>query len=169
MAPSGTADGLHHHVDPLGQSGGRLERIMCAELAGALALLLGAGGNPNPDPGAAGQRGQRGRHAARRALHEHGHPRHHPRAREQHPVGGQPRGGQAGHLLEGELRGLGDQVAAGDGDPGRERSLMLLGEQRSPRVERLIPAPGVVRDHRVDHDLVPLLIEAGGITAQDHR
>ena len=50
-----------------------------------------------------------------------------------------------------------------------ERALVALGQQRALRVERLVGAPVGVADHRVDDDLVAVLVEPGGVAAEDHR
>ena len=122
VAPGGLPDGLHHRVDALGQPGAGFERLVGAELQRLLALALRAAGHPHARAGGAAEHGQRGRHAARGALHEHGLARGHAAAREQHPVGGQPRGGQAGGVLEGQLGRLGDDVALAAPPPARPAS-----------------------------------------------
>ena len=68
-----------------------------------------------------------------------------------------------------QRRRLRYDVAPRHRDPVGERALVALGEQRPPRVLGLVAAPGRVADHRVDEHLVAVLVEAGGVAAEDHR
>ena len=65
--------------------------------------------------------------------------------------------------------GLGDHVALGHDDALGERALVLLGEQRALRVERLVAGPARGDDDRVDDDGAAVLERAGAVAAEDHR
>ena len=65
--------------------------------------------------------------------------------------------------------GLGTTLRAGHGDLVGEGALVALGEQRPLRVEGLVARPARVADDRVHDDLVAVLVEAGGVAAEDHR
>jgi len=156
-------------VDALGEACARLEGLIGTELERPRALLLRAARDPYPRAGGARQYGERGGDPARSALDEDGHPGDHVAAGEQHPVGGEPRRGQAGGLCEGELGRLGHEVPARYRDALGERPLMALGEERALRVKGLVAPPGIVGDDGMDDDLVAFLVDAGGIAAEDHR
>ena len=72
-------------------------------------------------------------------------------------------------FLEGQLGWLGKEVPARHGDPVGERARVALGQQRAPGVERLVAVPVGVGDDGVDEHLVSVLVESGGVAAQDHR
>ncbi len=91
-------------VDPLGQPGPALECLVRAQLQGPLPLLLAAAGRPDPVSARPAQQDQRGRDAAAGPLDQHGRAGLEPGPAEQHPVGGQVGGRQAGRLLEGQRR-----------------------------------------------------------------
>ena len=76
-----------------------------------------AAGRPDPQAGGAGERDAGAGDAAARALDQDRLPGDQARAGEQHPVGGQPGGRQAGGLFEVERLRLGDQVVARHRDP----------------------------------------------------
>jgi hypothetical protein len=90
-------------------------------------------------------------------------------AGKQHPVRSQPRRGQAGGLLERELRGLRDEIRERHGNTLGERALVLLGQQRAARIERLVPAPVRRGDDTVHDDVVAVLVDARRVGAEDHR
>ena len=169
VLPGRRADGLHDGVDPLRQPRARLERLVGAQFDRPRALGLGPARRPHAQARGAAEHDQRRGDAAARALDQDRRARRHARAREQHPVGGQPRRRQARRLRERELRRLGHEVAPRHRDPLGERPGVALRQDRAPRVQRLVAAPSRVRDHRVDDDLVAVLVEPGGVAAEDHR
>ena len=91
-------------------------------------------------PAAPAEQDQRGGDAAAGALDEYGRAGLEPGPVEQHAVGGQVGGRQAGGLVEGQRGGLGHQVAPGHRDPLGERAVVALGQQRPARVEGLVAA-----------------------------
>jgi hypothetical protein len=123
------ADRLEDRVDPLGHPRARLEDCVGAERQRLVALVLRPARGPHAQAAGGAEDDRGGGHAAARALHEHGGARCQAGAREEHPVGGQPRRGQAGRLLEGQLGGLGDDVARRHDDALGQRPLVALGQQ----------------------------------------
>ena len=88
---------------------------------------------------------------------------------EEHPVGRQPGGRQAGGLLEGQRGRLGTTLRRGHGDLLGEGALVR--SESSDRFGSRVssPPPGRVADHGVHDDLVAVLVDAGGVAAEDHR
>jgi hypothetical protein len=121
------------------------------------------------EAGGAGERDGRGADAAAGTLDEDAVAGLDRRVGEQHPVGRQPGGRQARGLLEGQVGGLREQVAARHDDLLGERPLVPLGQDRPLRVERLVAHPVRVADEGMHDDLVPLLVDAGGVAPQHHR
>ena len=112
------ADAVHHRVDALGQPLAVGERGVGAELGhGAGALGLAAARDPGAQAARLPERDERGGEPTARALDQHGRPRGQVPAAEQHPVGGQPRGAEAGGGVPAQLRRLGHEVAPADRDP----------------------------------------------------
>ena len=142
---------------------------MRAEFDGTRALLLAAARHPHAVAGGTAERDQRGRHAAARALDEHGAAGLCAGVREQHPVRGQPCRREARGLLERQRRRLRDDVAARHDDVLGEGAVVDLREQRPLRVEGLVAPPVVARDHRVHDHLVAVGIDTGGVAAEHHR
>ena len=148
VGPGRLADGLHHGVDLDRQPGAGLEDVVGAELAGPVALGLVAAGGEHGEAGGAAEGDQRGRDTAAGALHEHRLAGLAGALHEEHPVGRQPRGRQAGRLLEGQRRGLRHEVAARHDDLLGEGALVALGEQRATGVVGLVAGPVRVADRR---------------------
>ncbi len=169
VRPGRLAHGLHHGVDPLGQPGTGGERLGRTELHRPRPLGLVAAGDPHPEARGRGQRDQRRRDASPGALHQDGVPRREPGLGEQHPVRREPGRRQAGRVGPGEPGRLGHQVGAGDDDLLGQRALVHLGQQRAPRVQRLVTGPPGRGDDGVDDDLVAVIIDARAVAAQGHR
>jgi hypothetical protein len=85
-----------------------------------------------------------------RTLHQDPVTRGDPGLGEQHAVRRAPGDRQAGGLVEGQPRGLRDQVAGGHGQVLGEGPVVPLGQQRTVRVHRLVAAAGVrIAEHRI--------------------
>ena len=163
-------DGLHHGVDALGEARAGLEGRVGAKRQRQRALLLAAAGRSRR--GAGGTRAefdQCGGDAAARALDEHRLPGRQPAACEQHAVGGQPSGGQAGGLLEAELGRLGTRFWRGT--ITCSASVPWWTSDSNERFGSSVSSPlqPADADHRVDEHLVAVWIDAGGVAAEDHR
>ena len=55
------------------------------------------------------------------------------------------------------------------GDLLGQRPVVELRQERPSLVEGLVPGPSLAGDHRVDDDFVAVGVDAGTVTAEDHR
>ena len=170
VRPGRLADGLHDRVDLDRQPGAGLEDLVRAELERPGALGLVAAGRQHPQAGGPRQRDHGGGDAAAGALHQHGLAGacSSPRVKSIRYAVSQAVGRQAASSKDSDA-GFGTTLRRGHGDLVGERALVALGEQRPLRVEGLVAGPRRVADHGVDDDLVAVLVEAGGVAAEDHR
>ena len=171
VRPGGLADRLHHRVHPLRQPGAGRERLVRARARAPVPAWPRCGWWPRP--------GSRPARPSRISAVATPPPAPWTRTvapgstrarREQHPVGGQVGRRQAGGLLEGQRRGLGHQVAPGHRDALGEGAVVAArtaatGPGRGSRRRRR----SRVGDDGVDHDLVAVLVQPGGVAAEHDR
>ena len=169
VGPRRRADGLHDRVDLVGQPGAGLERPVRPDLHRPRTLGLVARGDPHPVPRRRAQLDQRRGHPAAGALDQDGPAGLHARVGEEHPVGRQPRRGEAGGRLPRHTLRLRHDVARRHDDLLGQRPVVELRQERPSRVEGLVAGPALTGDHRVDDDLVAVAVDAGAVAAEDHR
>lgn len=168
MIPRRFTDSLKDRVDLLRQSRTRLERGIRTELECPRPLALGPRSDPDTSPQSTTQNdGSRG-HAPTRALDEQGVPRTCLGLSLDHPVGGEPRGGQARGIGERDLRRLVDQVPRGHAHDLGESPGINLAEQTAARVEGLVPSRSGFADDSVHNHLATIGRDSGGIGTEDH-
>ena len=170
VPPRRPAHGLHDRVDPRREPRARLE--------GELGARGRAPAGASPPTGSSPRRADRRPRRAGSARSRRRHPR--PARARSRPARRAPRvnsiryavshavGRQAASSNE-SAGGFGTRFRRGTATRSASVPGIELREERALGVERLVAVPAGARDHAVDDHLVALLVDAGGVAAEDHR